>query len=352
MRLALIAVPLLTSLLCLPTAADQITLTNGDRLTGSVRELDGENLRMKTELAGTVTVPWSAIASLATEEPLAVTLPDERVIVGTLATRDDTLEIQPEAEPLTVRRDEVRALRTPEAQRAYEERLHPGLLDLWQGNVDAGLASTRGNSDTTTLTLGLGATRKTGSDKLSTYFNSLFTRDSTSGDAEVIANTLRTGLRYERNFRQRHFTFGFSDFEFDELQDLDLRWVLGGGLGWRLRQTDRTQLELFAGGSLNQEHFTGQPVRRSGEVLVGEELNWQLTARTTLKERLTFYPNLSDTGEYRVTFDSTLDYKLNSWLSWQTTLSDRFLSNPPPDTQKNALLLTTGLRLSFGGTAQ
>ena len=63
---------------------------------------------------------------------------------------------------------------------------------------------------------------------------------------------------------------------------------------------------------------------------------------------LVVYPNLSDLGEYRMTFDSTAVTRLNDWLSWQVTLSDRFLSNPGPGKRKNDLLFTTGLRLTLG----
>ena len=37
--------------------ADQITLRNGDRLTGSLLKSDDKNLVLKSESAGTVTIP-------------------------------------------------------------------------------------------------------------------------------------------------------------------------------------------------------------------------------------------------------------------------------------------------------
>jgi hypothetical protein len=41
------------------------------------------------------------------------------------------------------------------------------------------------------------------------------------------------------------------------------------------------------------------------------------------------FPNLSDLGQYRFQFDATAATKLKTWLSWQITVSDRYLSNPP-----------------------
>jgi putative salt-induced outer membrane protein len=339
-------------LLGLPAAADQVTLTNGDRLTGTVTDYDGTQFRMKTALVGTVRIPWDAVEQLATETPLAVTLADGTVLEGTLTLCEDEVVIRTPDGLLATEREKVLTVRTPQAQAAYEARLRPGLHEAWQGNFDTGLSSTRGNSDTVTFAVGFGAERQTLNDKLITYFNSLFTRDKTSEPSQTIANTLRYGGRYERNVNTNFFSFGFTDLESDAVQALDLRWVLGGGLGWRLYRTPRMQMEVFAGGSLNQEYFQGEPVRRTGEVLIGEEVSYQLSRRTTFKERLSFFPNVNEAGEYRITFDSTAVHKLSNWLSWQATLSNRFLSNPPPGREKNDLLFTTGVRLTFGAPAQ
>ena len=59
-------------------------------------------------------------------------------------------------------------------------------------------------------------------------------------------------------------------------------------------------------------------------------------------------PNLSDGGEYRVAFDTSIIGALTKRLSWQATLSEPYQSNPPLGTKTNDLLLTTGLRFTFG----
>jgi hypothetical protein len=124
--------------------------------------------------------------------------------------------------------------------------------------------------------------------------------------------------------------------------------VLGGGLGFHAKKTERTKLDLFAGGSFNQENFSSAPTRRSGEIIVGEDLSHRLSGSTTLTQRLMLFPNLSEAGEFRVAFDLTAVTALSRWLSWQLTLSDRYVSNPIPGIKKNDLLFTTGIRLTFG----
>ena len=40
--------------------ADQVTLKNGDRLTGAVLKSDAKALTLKSEFAGTVAIDWNA----------------------------------------------------------------------------------------------------------------------------------------------------------------------------------------------------------------------------------------------------------------------------------------------------
>jgi len=82
--------------------------------------------------------------------------------------------------------------------------------------------------------------------------------------------------------------------------------------------------------------------------LVGEEFDQKFSKRSTLTERFTFFPNLSHGGEYRMQFDTTVATQLKAWLSWQATFSDRYISYPPPGIKGNDLLLSTGLRVTWG----
>ena len=101
------------------------------------------------------------------------------------------------------------------------------------------------------------------------------------------------------------------------------------------------------GGSYNKEFFSTGLRRSSGEVLIGDELTHKVTESFSIAQRFIFYPNISDIGSYRLNWDCSAVTKLSRWLSWQVTISDRFLSNPVDGRKKNDVLYTTGLRLKF-----
>ena len=339
--------------LCCHLRADLVFLTNGDQLTGTITQSDREWLRMRTQFLGDVKIQWTAVEEITAEQALYVTATGGQVLVGSVSLADGKLEVQ--TTPLSkvaISKAEVDSIRSEEDQANYEaeiERLRsPGLWDFWSGSIDGGLNATRGNARTTAFSTSTNVQRETEKDKISIYTTSIFARDGANGIPETTANTIRGGTRYDVTLSARLFTFGFIDLEFDEFQNLDLRNVLGGGLGWKVKKTDRTTFEIFTGAAFNQEFFAADLTRRTGEIVLGEELSYGLFAGTSFSQKFVLYPNLSERGQYRIQFDSSLATNLARGFAWQVTFSERFLSNPLPTVKKNDILLTTGVRFHFG----
>ena len=95
MRRKFVLTLVLLSLCALAVRADQVTLKNGDRLSGTIIKSsdDAKSLLIKTELAGEVTISWDAIAAIVSSQPLHLTLSDGRVAVGTVSTVDGKIEV-------------------------------------------------------------------------------------------------------------------------------------------------------------------------------------------------------------------------------------------------------------------
>lgn len=328
---------------------DQLTLKNGDRISGTVVKSDGKSLILKSDLMGEVKIALDDISTITADKPLYVTLADGRTVLGVVSTTGDNTNIKTTSGDIAVKRSSIQVIRSEAEQRIYESTLKPGWLEQWTGGADFGVALTRGNSDTTNLALGLALTRETLHDKTNVYAASIYNRDRTDGISRTVANTIRFGVRYDHDFNRRWFGYGFTDLEKNGLQDLNLRWVLGGGAGYHAIRNERTQLDLLGGMAMNREYFKGiDNDRTSAEAQIGQTLSHQINSRMSIKEQLFFFPNLSEGGEYRVNFDTSLVTDVTRRIGWQLTLSDRYLSNPPPGLKQNDLLLTTGIRLKLG----
>lgn len=224
--------------------------------------------------------------------------------------------------------------------------------------MNFGFALTRGNSETKSLNLAFTAVRKGFKDKLGLYATSIYaTNDLSTASPHTTANAIGGGARYDRDFTPRMFAFVNGDFYHDALQNLDLRSLFGGGLGVHAIKSDATTLDLLAGINYTHENYsaflippdqTVPAVTRSlAGATLGEEFMHKLGKSTIFTQNLYFYPDLTNTGEYRGTFNVGLVTKINKWLGWQNSISDVYVSNPPTGKRNNDLLLSTGLNFSF-----
>ncbi len=332
--------------------ADSVTMKNGDRLTGSVIRVEGDSLTLKSELAGEVKIPFASITSIDSGAPLSLMLKDGQTLVGSLQAEADRYTVTTAtAGRVETTKEQITTIRSAEEQTRYLARLdrltNPRLLDLWTGFFDAGYAATRGNAETNTINVGAYLARATSRDKITLYFTSINTNARLQGQTQQTANAIRGGGRYDLNLSKKSFVFALSDLEFDQFQRLDLRFVLGGGGGYHVIQNKQTLFDLFAGANLNKEFFSTGLRRTSTELILGNELNHKIGGNIVFTERLVFYPNMSNSGNYRLNFDTGLSTNINKWLAWNVGFSNRYLSNPVPGAKTNDLLFTTGIRLTF-----
>jgi len=341
-------------------AADQVTLKNGDRLTGSIVSADSKTLILKSEFAGDVNISWDAVTDIESTQNLNLTLKDGKKVSGKVTTQVGKFVV---ASAAPVAKDTITAVRNDADQAAFEaeaeKMAHPKINYFWSGLLDTGLALTSGNSSTLSYTLATKAVRETPRDKLTFYTAYVYANDNSTPPSRTTANDLRSGVRGDLNLSPKVFVFAFADFESNQLQHLNLRQVYGGGFGYHVIKNANTTFDVFGGASYDRDSFgeyflTAPPqffagyTTNSAEIVAGEELNTKLGSRTTLAERFVFYPNMSDTGQYRYQFTANSATVIKKWLSWQVTFADTYLSNPPTGLKSTDILLSTGLRVNWG----
>src|ERR1035438_3848346 len=194
-------------------AADQVVLTNGDTITGAIVKKDGAKLTIKSEFLGEVTMPWSAVKSIRSDAELSVVLPSGETVKGKIASAGDQLQIAAPAGTPTAPLAGVAAVRDAGEQHNFERLLHPGILELWNGNFDMGLSVARGNARSDALTTAFTASRSTRTDKIMLYFNQIYGTARVNNLTSTIASALRGGWKYNRNVSPRMFLTGFNDYE-------------------------------------------------------------------------------------------------------------------------------------------
>jgi putative salt-induced outer membrane protein YdiY len=342
--------------------ADRVTLKNGDRLTGTVVKSDGKTLVLHTTAAGDVTINYSDIQDITTEEELNITLKDGKTLVGPVTTSDGKLEVATKSGgTVPADKDEVKLIRNDEEQEAYNKLLHPGLFHGWSGGANVGLAVARGNSETESLAIAFNALHPTVDSKITVYASSINTTNNLATPSTV-ANLTLGGFRYDRNVTPRLFVFGAADYMVNGLQSLDLRQVYSGGVGVHAIKSANTTLDFLGGTNYTHETYSNGPAiagtlpvvytsygitNRFVALTLGEELNQNLGKSTVLTEAFYVFPNLQQTGEYRITFSAGTVTKIGKWIGWQNQLAVIDVSNPPVGTKSTDVVFTTGLNVAF-----
>lgn len=343
--------------------ADQVTLKNGDHLTGTIVKSDGKTLVLHTDFAGDVTINFDAITQITSDKELHVTTSDKKTVVGPVSTNNGKIEVATKSGgTVEVPPANVAIIRNDAEETAYEKSLHPGLLHGWNGGVNVGFSLARGNSETSNLAIAINAVHPTIDDKTTIYLSLINTQNDLATPSTV-ANLVTGGIRYDHNLNPRMFGFVAADFMSNELQDLDLRATYAGGFGYHAIKSDATVLDFLAGLNYTHETYSDGPqvtpptvpatytsygvTNKFAALTLGQELMHKAGKSTVFTEKLYFFPDLSDTGEYRATFDLGTVTKISKWLGWQNQFSDIYVSNPPATAKKNDLIFTTGLNFSF-----
>ena len=157
--------------------ADQITLKNGDRLTGTVVKSDGKSSGAAHRLRGRRhhTVLPRSRRSRPRRNCTSAPRISKTVVGPVTAERRKTRSRHQDGGPVEVPAANVVLIRNDAEQAAYEKSLHPGLLHGWNGGVERGLFAGPRQQRNENLALAINAVHPTLNDKITMYLSSIYT---------------------------------------------------------------------------------------------------------------------------------------------------------------------------------
>ncbi|TAM81135.1 MAG: DUF481 domain-containing protein [Acidobacteria bacterium] len=332
---------------------DVVTLKNGDRITGTMVTIKGGNLELKSDVLGVLTIPLAKVATFSAEKPAAVIVKGEKPLQGELQLESSgDWRVTANGKPQTVSASSVEAIMPEESYNKLVDHTAKPWQD-WKGAASLGYSLQNGDQRAKTFSTTVAATRERPASPIfsrhwrtSYGLTALFATASQAG-VSVTSNTLSTNLRQDYVFAPSDFLFGLAQVDHIGAQGLYLRQTYGGGFGHDLIRSSRTLFSVLGGATFVHEKFFSGDYTQSADALVGEKLGMQLTKIVRLDHTLNFYPNLSNTGQYRFDTATTLSVKLSGRLSANAGVVDFYLSNPAAGSRKNNIAFTTGLGYSF-----
>ena len=311
--------------------ADQITLDNGDRLTGIVKRIGGGSLVIGTEYAGDVTIDLKRIASLQTDSDMTVVLDDDTRLYGRLSGTGQTLEVA-EQQPVEMSR---------------VSKVEPGRVTgkewKFSGRLALGASESSGNTSTRSLhwdgeLVALQDVNRYTVGGRGDYGSANGTQNQ--DDTIVYA-------QYDRILSKKWYAYANASLENNRFADIYLRAVGGVGVGYQWLDTERTKLALEAGPSyVYTDYYTRATEQNAAARLVTKLDYWIWKHAVQFFNYNEFYPALDD---YKNSF-------FRSQLGLRFPLVDKFLAtvqwnldwngNPPPGKVKldQTVILSLGYR--------
>jgi putative salt-induced outer membrane protein YdiY len=236
-RLAIVAVIVSMLMIVENVIADEIWLTNGDRITGTVEKMENKLLIFKTAYAGEMSIAWEEITAVTTDAPIEMVLVDDTSFLGHMVpAAEGQIELQlvdETLERLAVDLSEVKAINPtpPERELKIKARLNIG-VKVETGNTDKEEYDVNGE-----LSLR--------SERNRFFFYGEYELDKTDGD-KTKEQSKGFG-KYDRFLTQKFYIYGSTFFETDKNRDLDVRLVPSVGPGYQFYETELTNLWVELG---------------------------------------------------------------------------------------------------------
>lgn len=338
--------------------ASEITLKNGDRVSGKIVEESDGAVVLETEYAGTIKIAKTHIKEIAEESSAPTAKAVDREVAAVNKTGPSPSEnvsngdVEKSKSSLAAAPKNVAPVSAPIGPPKPMKRLfggkYIGILDGWEGNGNIGLSYTSGNSANTTMTTGLRAVKTGHRDNLTVYARSLWNTNRGGSEHVTTQNAFWGGARYDRDINDRMFSFISYDFERDRPQKLNFRSVAGGGIGRHWIKGEDTQMDVLLGAAWNRTWIKNGQNTDSPEMINGVTLKHKFHDRMKVQNTFTFYQNVTDFSEYRFIFDTTLSTDVTKRVGVFFTVGNRYNNDPVGISKKNDFLFTTGMKWNFG----
>jgi putative salt-induced outer membrane protein YdiY len=299
-------------------SADQITLDNGDRISGTVTRLAGGTVAVHTDYAGDISIDLAHVVALRTDAEMTVLLDDNTRLYGRLTGDAHTLEVVDTGQKIDI----VRV-----------SGVEPGHVSgrEWHasGRFALGASSSSGNSDASNLNFDTEGVWRQDRNRFTAGARGNYAR---SRGAETDNNTIVYG-QYDRFLTKKWYALATASFENNPFADIALRSTIGAGLGYQWFDTPRTKLALEAGLAYVHTDYDTQPTVQNLAARLATRFDYWLW-----QDRVQFF----NYNQFYLGLDEFENSFLRSQTGFRLPIIDRFSAiaqlnldwngNPPPGT--------------------
>lgn len=216
--------------------------------------------------------------------------------------------------------------------------------DGFKNESEVGVLVAKGNSDVQSIS-GKSATTYTFAEKNSFKLTAGYLRSRQEGVESAKAWNL--GIRYERALSDHFSVFIGQSVDGDKFQGIQQRYATDLGGKYFMFKEEKLTWFAEAGYRYTDEHRTGA-VKNFHYLRAYTELEKKWTDGVSTKYWLEYLPNMSESDDFQINTELSVNAALNSVFSLKTGYLVKFDNEPAPGvTAKSDRVLTTALVAKF-----
>jgi len=332
---------LMMSIVCLSGTfliGDEVFFKSGDRLTGTIKSMDGGKMVFESVVAGSITLKMADIKTFSTEKPIEIVQTNGTVFVQKVGSGADgqVALLMDDVQPKTVALEGISKVNPSKAK--------------WTGSLVASGVLTRGNTESSTASVGAEATRRSARDRIDVGAGYYFARqrdNSTRQDSTIADNWFLRG-KYDYFFTKKFFGYGNMKYEKDRITYLDMRLSPGAGLGYQW--IENPGLNFFTEGGLSyvhEEYTEPDETRDYMAARLAYHLFYAINEHVKGFHNLEAYPSLEDVQAVLATTDIGLRAAMTERLFVEAKAQLAYNSQPADAREKKDLRYTLGVGWTF-----
>jgi putative salt-induced outer membrane protein YdiY len=286
----------------LSARADVVEFQNGDKLSGKVVSLSDGKLKFASDLAGTLSIDWSKVATFTTDGPVTIQFPDGQTLVDKV-TR---------AEPGSVQTVGTASVSPQTVVLANAVKLNPEPVH-WAGMASAGAAFDRGNSHRTAMNAAFDAVRRSEFDRITFGAGWITEKTTDTRTLETVTGkrSLFGALQYDLFFTKKWYGLAGTKAEKDGVAGLSLRLTTGVGAGYQFIETDELKINVELGPTWVSENYSNDtPDTDYVAARVAWNVDWLITPGLSFFHHGRALPSLQRLNDQLFDTATGLRYKL------------------------------------------
>lgn len=212
----------------------------------------------------------------------------------------------------------------------------------WDKTASFGLTLTRGNSETLLTTANFQADRKGSKNEVSLGGTATYGEDNGSVNTQF----LRGFGQYNRLFNDKLFGYLRLDALHDQIADVNIRLLLGPGVGYYFLKDEKATLTIQAGGNYVYEEQGGISDNYA-TIRIAENYTRKINERANFWQSAEFLPQVDDFENFILLMEVGIESKITDNLSLRAVIQDNYDNQPAAGRDSNDLRLITGISYTF-----